>query len=88
MYAVIKTGGKQYRVIKGETLKIESLDGDIGSAIVFDKVLMLGDGDKVTVGKPLLVGATVAVVLRDFGAIVGLCGVQIQALPATHIDDF
>ena len=59
MYAVIKTGGKQYRVIKGETLKIESLDGDVGSAIVFDKVLMLGDADKVSVGKPLLVGATV-----------------------------
>ena len=59
MYAVIKTGGKQYRVIKGETLKIESLDGDVGSAIVFDKVLMVGDGDKVSVGKPLLAGATV-----------------------------
>ena len=59
MYAVIKTGGKQYRVIQGETLKIESLDGEVGSAIVFDKVLMLGDGAKVSVGKPLLSGATV-----------------------------
>ena len=59
MYAVIKTGGKQYRVIQGETLKIESLDGEVGSAIVFDKVLMLGEGDKVSVGKPLLSGATV-----------------------------
>ena len=59
MYAVIKTGGKQYRVTKGETLKIESLAGDVGSAITLDKVLMVGNGDKVTVGKPMLTGATV-----------------------------
>ena len=59
MYAVIKTGGKQYRVIKGETLKIETVAGDVGSAIVLDKVLMVGDGDKLSVGKPLLTGATV-----------------------------
>jgi len=59
MYAVIKTGGKQYRVIEGETLKIESIAGDIGSAIVLDKVLMVADGDKLSVGKPLLTEATV-----------------------------
>ena len=59
MYAVIKTGGKQYRVTKGETLKIESLAGDVGSAITLDKVLMVGNGDKVSVGKPMLTGATV-----------------------------
>jgi len=59
MYAVIKTGGKQYRVIKGETLKIETVAGEVGSAIVLDKVLMVGDGDKLSVGKPLLSGATV-----------------------------
>ena len=59
MYAVIKTGGKQYRVSEGETLKIETVAGDVGSAIVLDKVLMVGSGDKVTVGKPLLAGATV-----------------------------
>jgi len=59
MYAVIKTGGKQYRVIQGETLKIETVAGDVGSAIVLDKVLMVGDGDKLSVGKPLLAGATV-----------------------------
>ena len=59
MYAVIKTGGKQYRVIQGETLKIETVAGDVGSAIVLDKVLMVGDGDKLSVGKPLLDGATV-----------------------------
>lgn len=59
MYAVIKTGGKQYRVTQGETLKIETVAGDVGSAIVLDKVMMVGNGDKVTVGKPLLAGATV-----------------------------
>ncbi|HEU0186492.1 MAG TPA: 50S ribosomal protein L21 [Gallionellaceae bacterium] len=59
MYAVIKTGGKQYRVTQGDTLKIETVAGDVGSAIVLDKVLMVGNGDKVTVGKPMLAGATV-----------------------------
>ncbi len=44
MYAVIKTGGKQYRVTEGETLKIESVAGDVGGAIVLDKVLMVGNG--------------------------------------------
>ena len=60
MYAVIKTGGKQYRVTQGETLKIETVAGEVGSAIVLDKVLMVGSGDKVTVGKPMLAGATVS----------------------------
>ena len=59
MYAVIKTGGKQYRVTQGETLKIETVAGEVGSAIVLDKVLMVGNGDKLSVGKPLLSGATV-----------------------------
>jgi large subunit ribosomal protein L21 len=59
MYAVIRTGGKQYRVSEGDTLRIEKLAGDVGSAISFDEVLLLG-GDKVTVGKPLVSGAKVA----------------------------
>ncbi len=59
MYAVIKTGGKQYRVSQGETLKIETVAGEVGSAIVLDKVLMVADGDKLSVGKPLLSGAAV-----------------------------
>jgi large subunit ribosomal protein L21 len=67
MYAVIKTGGKQYRVIKGETLKIETVAGDVGSAIVLDKVLMVGDGDKLSVGKPLLAGATVNATILSNG---------------------
>ena len=67
MYAVIKTGGKQYRVILGETLKIETIAGDVGSAIVLDQVLMVGNGDKVSVGKPLLTGATVKASIVSHG---------------------
>jgi large subunit ribosomal protein L21 len=58
MYAVIKTGGKQYRVSEGDRLRIEKLVGDTGSSVTFDEVLMLG-GDKVAVGKPLVAGAKV-----------------------------
>jgi large subunit ribosomal protein L21 len=67
MYAVIKTGGKQYRVSAGETLKIESVAGDVGSAVVLDKVLMVGEGDKVTVGKPLISGAAVKATIVSHG---------------------
>ena len=59
MYAVITTGGKQYRVSAGEKLKIEQLAVDVGSEIVLDQVLMVADGDNVTLGTPLLNGATV-----------------------------
>ena len=67
MYAVIKTGGKQYRVSQGETLKIETVVGDVGSAVVLDKVLMIGNGDTVSVGKPLLAGATVTATIVSNG---------------------
>ena len=59
MYAVIKTGGKQYRVSAGDKLKIEKLDAEIGSEVTFDQVLMIGDGDNVKVGGPMLSGAMV-----------------------------
>ncbi|OIP16816.1 MAG: 50S ribosomal protein L21 [Betaproteobacteria bacterium CG2_30_59_46] len=59
MYAVIKTGGKQYRVAPGEKLKIEQIPADIGSEIVLDQILMVSDGEAVTVGTPLVSGATV-----------------------------
>ncbi len=67
MYAVIKTGGKQYRVIQGETLKIETIPGDVGSAIVLNKVLMVSNGDTVSVGKPMLTGATVTATIISIG---------------------
>lgn len=59
MYAVIKTGGKQYRVEAGKKLKIEQIAADTGSELVIDQVLMVADGDKVSMGKPLVLGATV-----------------------------
>lgn len=59
MYAVIKTGGKQYRVANGETLKIESLVADVGSTVAFDEVLLVGEGESVKVGAPTLAGSSV-----------------------------
>jgi len=59
MYAVVTTGGKQYRVQKGETLKIEKIPGDIGSQVEFDQVLMVSDGDRVEIGQPLVENAVV-----------------------------
>jgi large subunit ribosomal protein L21 len=60
MYAVLKTGGKQYRVEAGDTLVVEKLDGEPGSAITFDRVLLVGDGEQVTVGRPTVPGASVS----------------------------
>ncbi len=59
MYAVIKTGGKQYRVSEGSTLKVEKLGLDEGASVEFDKVLMIADGDDVKVGSPYLDGGKV-----------------------------
>lgn len=59
MYAVIKTGGKQYRVSAGETLKIETLPADVGTELVLDQVLAVGEGDAVRIGTPLVAGAKV-----------------------------
>ena len=59
MYAVIKTGGKQYRVSAGEKLKVEQLPADIGAEIVLDQVLFLSSGEDVTMGAPLVGGASV-----------------------------
>ena len=59
MYAVIKTGGKQYRVTAGEKLKVEQIPADIGQEIVLDQVLMIGGGESVKVGAPLVTGAKV-----------------------------
>lgn len=66
MYAVIKTGGKQYRVSEGDTLRIEKLDGEVGAKLELTEVLMVG-GEKVDVGTPLVKGAkvTAEIVAQD-----------------------
>jgi large subunit ribosomal protein L21 len=67
MYAVIKTGGKQYRVAAGEKIKVEQIPADIGSEVVLDQVLMVANGDDVTMGTPLVGGATVKVKVVSHG---------------------
>ena len=59
MYAVIKTGGKQYRVAKDDIIKIEKLDGEAGDKIEFGEILLIGNGDDTTIGAPLVEGAKV-----------------------------
>ncbi len=65
MYAVIKTGGKQYRVSPGDLLVVEKLDGEPGAAVAFGDVLLLGDGQVVTIGAPTVDGASVAATLVE-----------------------
>lgn len=65
MYAVIKTGGKQYRVVVGDKLKVESLDVEEGDKVVLDHVLMIGDGDNITVGTPTLDSSVEATVVSN-----------------------
>ena len=66
MYAVIKTGGKQYRVQPGDLLVVEKLDGDVGSDVAFDQVLMVaGDGGEITLGAPTVEGALVRATLIE-----------------------
>ncbi|MEM9013926.1 MAG: 50S ribosomal protein L21 [Pseudomonadota bacterium] len=67
MYAVVKTGGKQYRVSKDDILRVEKLDGDAGDQVTLSDVLMVGDGADVTVGAPLVDGASVAAEIVDQG---------------------
>ncbi|UCH48253.1 MAG: 50S ribosomal protein L21 [Betaproteobacteria bacterium] len=67
MYAVIKTGGKQYRVSSGEKVKVEQLAADVGSQITIDQVLMVADGDKITIGTPLVKGAKVQATVVNHG---------------------
>lgn len=59
MYAIIKTGGKQYRVEAGLKLKIEQIPADIGSELLIDQILMIADGDNISLGQPMLSGASV-----------------------------
>jgi large subunit ribosomal protein L21 len=65
MYAVVKTGGKQYKVQEGDVLRVEKLPGDVGSEITIDQVLLLADGESVAVGTPILEGAAVKAKIVD-----------------------
>ncbi len=67
MYAIIKTGGKQYKVCQGDTLKIEKLKGIKGSEVQFDDVLMYSDGENVTLGEPVINSAVVRAHIVDQG---------------------
>ncbi|HXE77444.1 MAG TPA: 50S ribosomal protein L21 [Rhodanobacter sp.] len=66
-YAVIKTGGKQYRVQQGDVLRVELLAAEEGATVTFDQVLLLGDGEAINVGTPLVEGATVSATIRRHG---------------------
>jgi len=59
MYAVIKTGGKQYRVVAGEKIKVEQIPAEVGAEITLDQVLMVGEGESVKIGAPIVAGAKV-----------------------------
>ena len=67
MYAVIATGGKQYRVTKGETLRVEKLAGEEGDSVDLDGVLMIADGDKLSVGTPMLDKGSVTATIKSQG---------------------
>ena len=67
MYAVIQTGGKQYRVAQGSTLKVEKIEADEGASVELDKVLMVADGDNVTVGAPYVDGGRVTATVKSHG---------------------
>ena len=67
MYAVIKTGGKQYRVAAGEKLKIEQIPADIGQEIELDQVLAVGEGEALKLGTPLVAGAVVKATILSQG---------------------
>ena len=60
MYAVFRTGGKQYRAAKGDVLRLEKIDGDEGASVKFDDVLLIGEGSDIKVGKPVLAGSSVS----------------------------
>ena len=67
MYAVIKTGGKQYRVCAGQKIKVEQIPAEVGAEITLDQVLMVGEGESVKVGAPLVAGATVKCTVVSHG---------------------
>lgn len=67
MYAVIKTGGKQYRVKQGDTIKVELIDADQGANVSISDVLLVANGDNIKVGTPLVAGASVTATVKSHG---------------------
>ena len=67
MYAVIKTGGKQYKVAPGEKLRVEQIPADVGAEVILDQVLMIGEGESVRLGQPNVAGATVKATVVSHG---------------------
>ena len=67
MYAVIETGGKQHRVVEGEIVKVEKMEVDTGSTVKFDRVLLVGEGESIKVGVPVVDGANVSAEVLNHG---------------------
>ena len=67
MYAIIRTGGKQYRVSEGDTLRVETLEANAGDSVEFDEVLMVGEGESVKIGTPLVDGGKVTAKVKAHG---------------------
>ena len=67
MYAVIATGGKQYRVAEGDVVRVEKLSADLGATVEFDQVLLVGNGSDVKIGAPLVAGSKVSGVVHKHG---------------------
>ena len=86
MYALVKTGGKQYRVSKDDTILVERLSAEEGEQIILNDIVMLGDGDKVTIGTPLVDGAGVSatVVRQTRGPKIIIFPPQAPEKPSAH----
>lgn len=67
MYAVIASGGKQYRVVPGDIIRLEKLPGEEGSSVEFDRILMINDGEHIKIGTPFIEGSTVSGKVRSHG---------------------
>lgn len=67
MYAILETGGKQYRVAEGESCRVERLPAEVGTEISFDRVLVVGEGDNLLVGSPVVAGASVKALVKSHG---------------------
>ena len=101
MYALVKTGGKQYRVAKDDTILVERIAAEEGAQVILDDVVMLGDGDNVTIGTPTVAGAAVSAMSARFVSIISVswspvCDVATPRLirsdtasgPAAHLESW